>query len=373
MLTIYRRHVSACPHTSRNYKQCKCPLWVQGTLAGANVRQSLNLTSWETGQRIVRDWEANGRIGQIKGSVPTIPEAIAKFLEDGTARGLSAASMGKYALLLERRLVPWAASEGYRLLRQLDVSECRDFRASWPDAPLSASKKLERLRTFFKFCMESGWLDTNPAKRLAMPKVPRTPTLPFTAEEMDAIMRACETYPIKGIYGKRNRQRITAFVLVLRYTGLRIGDVVTLARSAVQDGGIFLYTQKTGTHVRVPVPPFVLNALAAVPHVGMRFFWSGRGKLKSCVTDWQRTLQRMFELAGVAGGHAHRFRDTFAVELLLAGVAIEDVAILLGHSSKDITEKHYAPWVAARQARLESAVQKTWPVHGRLRVVTGGA
>jgi hypothetical protein len=35
----------------------------------------------------------------------------------------------------------------------------------------------------------------------------------------------------------------------------------------------------------------------------------------------------------VQGGHAHRFRDTFATELLLTGVPLERISILLGHHS----------------------------------------
>ena len=76
--------------------------------------------------------------------------------------------------------------------------------------------------------------------------------------------------------------------------------------------------------------------------------------------DWQRSLRRLFRLAGVPDAHAHRFRDTFAVELLLAGVPLERVSILLGHQSVRITEKHYSPWVAARQEQLESDVRRTW-------------
>ena len=48
------------------------------------------------------------------------------------------------------------------------------------------------------------------------------------------------------------------------------------------------------------------------------------------------------------------------MNLLLEGVSIEDVSILLGHSNPAITMKHYAPWVAERQQRLEQAVMKTW-------------
>ena len=65
-------------------------------------------------------------------------------------------------------------------------------------------------------------------------------------------------------------------------------------------------------------------------------------------------------MAGVPDGHAHRFRDTFSVRLLLAGVPIEHVSILLGHQSVRITEKHYAPWVRERQEQLEADVRRTW-------------
>jgi integrase len=54
------------------------------------------------------------------------------------------------------------------------------------------------------------------------------------------------------------------------------------------------------------------------------------------------------------------FRDTFAVELLLSGVPLDQVSILLGHSSVKITEKHYAPWVKARQEQLEASVRQSW-------------
>ena len=91
------------------------------------------------------------------------------------------------------------------------------------------------------------------------------------------------------------------------------------------------------------LPGFVLSALEATPKVTEKFFfWSGRGKLESIVRSWQTRLRKLFKLANVPNGHAHRFRDTFAVELLLAGVPIERVSILLGHQSVRITEKHYA-------------------------------
>jgi len=68
----------------------------------------------------------------------------------------------------------------------------------------------------------------------------------------------------------------------------------------------------------------------------------------------------IFDLANVKHAHSHRLRDTFATELLLAGVPIEDVSILLGHSNTRITAKHYSPWVKERQQKLEDRIKQAW-------------
>ncbi len=76
--------------------------------------------------------------------------------------------------------------------------------------------------------------------------------------------------------------------------------------------------------------------------------------------DGKGRLAKLFKLANVQDGHAHRFRDTFAVEDLLAGVPLEQVSMLLGHQSVRVTERHYAPWVRARQQELEASVRLAW-------------
>ncbi len=162
-------------------------------------------------------------------------------------------------------------------------------------------------------------------------------------------------------HGIENGRRIRGLVLLLRYSGMRIGDGVNFSTDRLEGNRLFLYTQKTGVPVNTILPGFVLSALEATPKVTEKFFfWSGRGKLESIVRSWQTRLRKLFKLANVPNGHAHRFRDTFAVELLLAGVPIERVSILLGHQSVRITEKHYAPWVRSRQEQLEADLANAW-------------
>ncbi len=184
---------------------------------------------------------------------------------------------------------------------------------------------------------------------------------------MSRIVAACEIQGEKcrgPFYTKsENVRRLRAFALALRYTGMRIGDVTALERARVQNGTVFLYTQKSGTPVYLPLPESVLNALEQAPVTNERYyFWSGNGKLKSAVADWQRSLAKVYKTAGVPDAHAHQFRDTFAVELLLSGVPLERVSVLLGHSSVKITERHYAPWVLERQEQIEEDVRRAWKV-----------
>src|ERR1019366_10470733 len=176
-----------------------------------------------------------------------------------------------------------------------------------------------------------------------------------TRDEVIKIVKACDRYP-----DKQNAVRLRALVLLLQYSGLRIGDAVTLSRDRISDGKLSLYTTKTGTAVYCPLPPVVITALDAVPANGKFFFWTGESKPKSTVGNWQRAMKRLFKLADVSHGHPHKFRHTFATELLQDGVSLDDVAMLLGHRSSKITERHYSHWIAARQRNLEASVRKRW-------------
>jgi integrase/recombinase XerD len=241
-------------------------------------------------------------------------------------------------------------------LDELDVDTLRAFRESWKNKNSSARKKLEALRTFFRFVHDSGWVTKNHALALKPPKVADSPTLPYTQAEFDRVIDACSKYPSPERPHATWGSRLKALVLLLRYSGLRITDAVTLSRSAIKDGRLSLRTAKTGTEVRVPLPEEVVEALQGVGQPNGYYSWSGTSTKKSCVGDYQRAFKKLYELAEVENGHAHRWRDTFAVELLLSRVDIADVPTLLGHQSIKITEKFYSAWVVARQEQLERTV-----------------
>jgi integrase/recombinase XerD len=345
MLITYRRHnLKKCRFRSRSEYRCKCPIWVSGTLPdGERVRKALKGRDWNRAQELVRRWEVDGDRPKKREKV-TIEDWKKLFLEDADARHLSSETRRKYVLLY-RQLQDLANEKGIRYVESLDLDFLTEFRSAWNDGPLSASKKLERLRSVLKFAVKRKWIDENHALHLKAPKVKQNPTLPFSDAEMEKILKAADS-------------RIHPFALVMRHSGLRISDVTTLRVDSLDGNRLRLYTAKTGEPVSVLLPAFVADALRRTTHKNPQFFfWSGRSKVPAAVSLWRKRLADVFEKAKIEDGHSHRFRDTFAVSLLQAGVSLEDVSTLLGHQNLKITQKHYSPWVRTRQDALDRAVQ----------------
>jgi integrase/recombinase XerD len=364
MLTTYRRHKKDCAHQNegREYRRCRCPIWLAGSIRGVKVRESLNEYDWDRAQDLAREWEATARKPEPPKIRPTIGEAAAQFVADAEARLLKGSTVDRHRIVF-RQLARFAAAERLEYLDELDTRALAKFRAGWTgESGLAAAKKLERLRSFFKFTEAHKLLEGNPAAALGMPKIRPNPTLPFAEVEMLKILAAAdEKIREAGAQGKNRWRRARALVLLLRYTGLRISDAIGCDADRLVKGKLFLYTAKTGQHVYLPLPPFVTAELERLPRVSeQHWFWNGAGKLETSRKKWSEALRDLFERAGVAGGHAHRFRDTFAVELLKAGTPIERVSIFLGHASVRITEKHYNPWNRARQEQAELDVTRSW-------------
>lgn len=347
MLTIYRRHRAGCKFKARRAK-CSCPIWVQGILSGEKIRQSLDLTSWEAASKKARDWEIAGKKDDL-----SIKAAAERFIADLNSRGLSPDTVQKFERLKDELVETFGSIS----IAALTADDMARFREKWDLKPSTARKKLERLRSFFKFCADRKWIADNPASSLKAPKETTIEKKPYDATELERIAWSIPVFPIKGIYGEKNKDRIAAFVAVLRWTGLRIRDVVQLKPSMVADGFITLRTHKNGKPVKLPVHSEMKSALEKLG-CGEYFFWSGEGNPKSCVGDWQRTLRRLSVLSGVHI-HAHRWRHTFATDLLSRGVPVSEVAAILGNSPR-IVEKHYSQWIQSRQESINRAVMSVW-------------
>jgi integrase len=133
------------------------------------------------------------------------------------------------------------------VLDQLSVDDMDKFYASWNDEKRSKAKKLERLKSFVKFCRRRKWLNEDIAEDLRAPEGSSVPAgkAPFTDDELTKIYEACDTLGGATPSGPGHRtwtgEDVKDFIMLSIYTGMRISDVATFnIRERLNGNDVFL-------------------------------------------------------------------------------------------------------------------------------------
>ena len=383
VVTIFVRHGEGCKHSDDEFsKKCKCRKHFRWSHRGTQFRRAAGTRSWAEAEEIKRQLqdELAGKTPETRpeDNVQPISAAIDLFITEKRVQGVSAGVVSRYRSELGRFQAFCDSHNVYtvaRITRELLTGYASTWEATYPSSNTRSSVR-ERLRSFLRYCFECKWLDRIPA----VPKVDvdEPETLPLTDEEYTRVLETIDSvrplrFDVKGVtrlLGPDTRQKLRALIQLMRWSGLAIQDAVKIPRSSIMhDKAKGMYRvvtsrQKTGTDVSVPIPTEVAEEILAVSSLNPAYvFWTGKTDNRTQVIMWgSRYIRPLFDAAGVRSGHmvSHRLRDTFACNLLSAGVPMEEVSKLLGHESIKTTERHYAKWVKGRQDRLDSLVVGTW-------------
>jgi integrase/recombinase XerD len=369
-MRLYRRHGSRCRHFGTDdafaKTNCRCPIYADGGARSKGSRKSLGTRDWARAESRLRKLEQAEEDGR---RIVTVSDACEAFLVDCRRRNLKASTIRSYEKTLQY-LHHFCVGQDLKLVSEVNQAVLLEFQNGRETPrergdgkpsqlePSTVRKELQTLRAFFRFLVDQDHAEENFAKKLRPPKESRRPTLPFSQTDVEALIGAANALEDDNPYIlAKTRKRAVAVLLTMLYSGLRISDVATLERKRVnlRNGGLLLRMEKTGEPVYVKLGRPAMDALAALPAEGPYFFWSGQSAPATAIGNMRRTVDRVCAKAGVEG-HPHRFRDTFAVRMLEKGVPIDQVSILLGHTSVKTTEKYYAPWVRSRQRLLDAAV-----------------
>lgn len=394
---VYTRHKKTCPkHGQPNWGRCNCMKWLYVYRDGKPQRISTKTRSWEKAEQKARgmrdSFDPTKQLqrqltAKLNGHRRTeVAVAIEEFNKEVARLERADATRAKYKLTLSR-LLEWCQAQNPPCvhLSQLDVPTLRSWISSWPGAATTRHNQHQRVRAFFRFCVDQEWVRDNPAKKIKNVSPQQEETLPFSREQYDALIKATSQYDsrCKKTAGDTvNSCRLRTYLKLLRWSGLRAGDAACLPKNKLRkDDSLFLYQAKVKGKASAPVyvllPHDVAEELRNVPPTACThpdyFFWSARSKRKSEVSNWEKTFAKVLEKARemfpklfyetdgeTKPAHLHMLRDTFAVEYLLAGMSLEEVSRLLGHSSVTITQRHYAPWVLERQQRLAANQRVAW-------------
>ena len=185
--------------------------------------------------------------------------------------------------------------------------------------------------SFYNWLEDEDYSMKNPVKKIKKIKCEKVIKKPFSDEELESIKDACKNY------------RELALVEFLYSTGIRVGELCGLDVADLdfntREGIVFGKGSKEriiyfDVKSKVHLIRYINTRVDSNPALFVTKKYPYNRLEKSGV---ELILREIGLRAGVEKCHPHRFRRTFATNLLDRGVPIEQVQVLLGHSKIDTT------------------------------------
>ena len=234
--------------------------------------------------------------------------------------------------------------------------------------PKTINRRLAALATYAHFLEQIGYVTNarNPVQGVKavketvlapkwLEKKQRSALLRAVDKEVEIAMRR---YPRLRLMYLRD----AAIVKLILFTGLRVGEIIHLRLSDVvlddRKGSVVVREGKGTKRREIPLNAkarkSLLDYLQMRPDVESNMLFLGQRNEGVQSKTIQRAVQRYAKKAGLKNATPHILRHSFAKALIDAGVSLEKVASLLGHSNLNTTRIYTTPSLE----ELNDAIEK---------------
>ena len=279
------------------------------------------MRSWKPIDKIIEDYEAyllleKGLAGNSITSYGNDVRHLADFLEE---KNLDAAT------LTEDNIHEFLA-----ILHEIGI------------APRSQARLISGLKSFFKFLIMEGYLESNPCEFIESPKLSKDLPDVLSVEEIDAMISMIPA-------DKEESLRNHAIIETLYGSGLRVSELVDARISRFDLKERLMIVEGNGSKQRiVPVSPIAVEIIGEwlpqrarlniKPKGEDILFLNRRGSPLTRVMIFY-IIKQLAELAGIKKTVSpHTLRHSFATHLLEGGANLRAIQEMLGHESIATTE-----------------------------------
>lgn len=197
----------------------------------------------------------------------------------------------------------------------------------------SASRKLNSIRTFFRFLKHENVIKVNPAFDISHPKYAQTPPRILTKMEYRALRDVAKEDP-----------RTYALVELLLQTGIKIGELATIRLEDIKTDT--LHIRKYGKNIERDVPLNPASQKALKKYLKTRdntqkndhVFITRTGN-QLLVRNIRQIIDRCFQEVGIENATVNDLRNTFIAHQLTNGASLEYIAKIVGHRRISSTER----------------------------------
>jgi site-specific recombinase XerD len=278
------------------------------------------------------------------------------FLEELRKKGRSNSTVIAYGKDIEQ-LLDFLANKAISDIPKVTYEDLDAFKKSLEGEKYtnkSISRKINSIRTFYRYLMDQKVIGENIASKLEHPKFETAPPRILSEIEYRALRDSC-----------RNDQRLYSIVEILLQTGIRIGELTRLELSDVNmDDSIPQKTMRVsafGSHPERVVPlnnsavDAIKKYLAIRPETDSKALFVTKYGNPLLVRNIRTSIDRAFKKAGIKDAKVNDLRNTFIAHHLSRGTSLVTVSKLVGHKRISTTEKYLGllEGDATKQVQLE--------------------
>lgn len=265
----------------------------------------------------------------------TLKNLLPKFVESLKVKGRSPSTVLAYRADLEQ-LIQFLISKNKPLADQVRPSDLEGFRDTLlaeKYTPKSVSRKLNAVKTFFRWLIAENILTSDPSASVAHPKI---------ESSLPKFLSQLEYRALRDVV--RGDMRIAAIVELILQTGMRISEVANLKLENVKENQAKIEAYATQPERTVPLNKPAKDALNGYltirPKTDSPYVFVSKNGHPLAVRNIRAAIDRYMQRAEIPAYSVNDLRTTFIVENLKAGVDLVLLSQVTGHKRLSTTERY---------------------------------
>ncbi|OGM19889.1 hypothetical protein A2686_01465 [Candidatus Woesebacteria bacterium RIFCSPHIGHO2_01_FULL_38_10] len=268
-------------------------------------------------------------------SEDTLKNLLPKFIKDLEEKDRSPSTILAYRADLTQLLKYLEEKNKVNLSRilQSDIESFRDSLLNQKYTAKSVSRKLNAVKTFFRWLSFQKRLSLNPAEDVAHPKIQLG---------IPKYLSPLEYRALRDVV--RGDNRIATIVELILQTGLRISEVANLKINNIKESQLKVEAYATQAERSIPLnkpAKKVLDEYLSIrPKTNSSYLFVSKNGKPLAVRNIRAAIDRYMQKSEIGQYSVNDLRTTFIVENLKAGVDLVLLSQVSGHRRLSTTERY---------------------------------
>lgn len=214
-----------------------------------------------------------------------------------------------------------------------DLDSFRDGLLAQKFTPKSVSRKLNAVKTFFRWMVENSYLTTDLSKNVSHPKVENS---------LPKFLNPIEYRALRDVV--KTDTRISAMIELILQLGLRISEVANIKMNDLTENSLKIEGYATQQERTIPLNKPAKDALerymADRPKVESEYIFISKTGKPLAVRNIRASVDRFIQKAELPKYSVNDLRTTFIVENIKNGVDLILISQVSGHKRISTTERY---------------------------------